>query len=48
MYSVTYNYYNYAAQRRAFDTYATSKSFLTRITRSVGVRRAELIIVEAQ
>lgn len=48
MYSVTYNYYNYAAQSRAFDTYAAAKSFLTRITRSSGVRRAELIIMEAQ
>jgi hypothetical protein len=48
MYSVTYNYYNYGAQSKAFDTYAAAKSFLTRITRSAGVRRAELIIMEAQ
>ena len=48
MYSVTYNYYNYGAQSKHFPTYAAAKSFLTRITRSDGVRRAELIIMEAQ
>ena len=48
MYSVTYNYYNYGAQSKDFSTYAAAKSFLTRIARSAGVRRAELIIMEAQ
>jgi hypothetical protein len=47
MYTVTYNYYNYGVQSKAFDTYAAAKSFLTRIARSAGVRRAELIIAEA-
>jgi hypothetical protein len=47
MYSVTYNYYNYGAQSKAFDTYAAAKSFLTRIARSSGVRRAELIIMDS-
>lgn len=44
MYTVTYSYYNYPSQRKAFDTYAAAKGFLNRITRSTGVRRAELVI----
>jgi hypothetical protein len=47
MYSVTYSYYNYAPQSKDFPTYAAAKSFLTRITRSSGVRRAELIIMDS-
>jgi hypothetical protein len=47
MYSVTYNYYNYGAQSKHFPTYAAAKSFLTRIARSAGVRRAELIIMDS-
>ena len=47
MYSVTYNYYNYGAQSKHFPTYAAAKSFLTRIARTAGVRRAELIIMDS-
>jgi len=47
MYSVTYNYYNYGTQSKDFPTYAAAKSFLTRIARSSGVRRAELIIMDS-
>ena len=47
MYTVTYTYYNYAPQSKAFDTYAAAQGFLKRITRSTGVRRAELIIADA-
>jgi hypothetical protein len=44
MYTVTYTYYNYSPQSKAFATYAAAKGFMNRITRSPGVRRAELII----
>jgi len=44
MYSVTYTYYNYSPQTKVFDSYIAAKGFLKRITRSAGVRRAELII----
>jgi hypothetical protein len=47
MYTVTYTYYNYGAQSKSFDTYAAARGFLKRITRSSGVRRAELIIADA-
>ena len=47
MYSVTYTYYNYSPQSKVFDTYAAARGFLNRITRSAGVRRAELIIQAA-
>ena len=44
MYTVTYTYYNYNPQSKVFDTYIAARGFLKRITRSAGVRRAELII----
>jgi hypothetical protein len=44
MYTVTYTYYNYSPQSKVFDSYAAAKGFYKRITRSAGVRRAELII----
>lgn len=44
MYTVTYSYYNYPSHSKDFDSYAAAKGFLSRITRSPGVRRAELII----
>jgi hypothetical protein len=44
MYTVTYSYYNYARQSKSFDTYIAAKGFYNRISRSTGVRRAELVI----
>ena len=46
MYTVTYNYYNYASQSKSFDTYVAAKGFFNRINRDRRVRRAELIAPE--
>ena len=40
MYTVTYNYYNYASQSKSFDTYVAAKGFFNRINRDRRVRRA--------
>jgi hypothetical protein len=44
MYTVTYTYYNYTPQTKDFNTYIAAKGFLNRVTKSPGVRKAELII----
>ncbi len=44
MFTVPYSYYNYARQSKSFDNYVAAKGFFNRISRSNGVRRAELII----
>ena len=46
MYTVTYNYYNYASQSKSFDTYVAAKGFFNRINRDRRVRRVELIAPE--
>ena len=46
MYTVTYNYYNYASQSKSFETYMAAKGFFNRINRDRRVRRAELIAPE--
>ena len=46
VYTVTYNYYNYASQSKSFDTYVAAKGFFNRINRDRRVRRVELIAPE--